>query len=134
MVIRIERRIIMSEERGNNSRMGSSSSIMSLILRFIVSAIVVAVAAFLTPGFSVRGIWSILIAAAIISIIDYLLNRFLNLDASPFGRGITGFIVSAVVLYATQFFVPAMRVTLIGALLGALVIGLIDMVIPGKTM
>lgn len=124
----------MSEERKNNSRIQSSNGIMGLILRFIVSAIVVAVAAFLTPGFSVRGIWSILIAAAVISIMDYLLNRFLNLDASPFGRGIAGFLVSAVVLYATQFFVPAMRVTLLGALLGALVIGLIDMVIPGKTM
>lgn len=124
----------MSEERGNNSRTQSSNGIMGLILRFIVSAIVVAVAAFLTPGFSVRGIWSILVAAAAISIIDYLLNRFLNLDASPFGRGITGFLVAAVVLYATQFLVPAMRVTLVGALLGAVVIGLIDMVIPGKTM
>lgn len=124
----------MSEERRNNSRTQSSNGIMGLILRFIVSAIVVAVAAFLTPGFSIRGIWAILVAAAVISIMDYLLNRILNLDASPFGRGITGFIVAAVVLYATQFFVATMRVTIIGALLGALVIGLIDMVIPGKTI
>lgn len=125
----------MSEERrNNNSRTQSSNGIMGLVLRFIVSAIVVAVAAFLTPGFSVRGIWSILIAAAVISIMDYLLNRVFNLDASPFGRGITGFVVAAVVLYATQFFVPLMRVTLLGAILGALVIGLIDMVIPGKTL
>ncbi len=124
----------MSEERRNNSRTQSSNGIMGLILRFIVSAIVVAVAAFLTPGFSISGIWSILVAAAVISIIDYLLNRLLNLDASPFGRGITGFLVAAVVLYATQYFVPMMRVTIWGAILGALVIGLIDLVIPGKTM
>ncbi len=124
----------MSEERGNNNKTQSSNGIMGLILRFIVSAIVVAVAAFLTPGFSISGIWSVLVAAAVISIIDYLLNRVLNLDASPFGRGITGFLVAAVVLYATQFFVPMMRVTIWGAILGALVIGLIDLVIPGKTM
>lgn len=124
----------MPEERKNNTRTSASNGWMGLILRFIVSAIVIAVAAFLTPGFTIRGIWSILIAAAIISIIDYLILRVAKFDASPFGRGITGFIVAAIVLYSTQYFVPAMRVTPIGAILGALVIGLIDIVIPGKTM
>ncbi len=123
----------MSEER-RNTRVNSSKSWVSLILRFFLSAIVIAVAAFLTPGFSIGGIWSIFIAAAVITVMDYLINRVAKLDASPFGRGFTGFIVAAIVIYATQFFVPVMRVTLVGALLGALVIGLIDIVIPGKTL
>ncbi|HHT70414.1 MAG: phage holin family protein, partial [bacterium] len=34
------------------------------------------------------------------------------------------------VIYATQFVVPGLRVSIIGALLGALVIGVVDMFIP----
>ncbi|WP_026477616.1 phage holin family protein [Alkaliphilus transvaalensis] len=120
-------------ERENN-RTSTSQSWVGFIIRFIVSAIVIAIAAFLTPGFSIDGVWSVLIAAAVISILDWLINRVAKLDASPFGRGITGFIVAAVVIYATQFFVATMQVSILGAILGAIVIGLIDMVIPGKTL
>jgi len=41
-----------------------------------------------------------------------------------------GFLVSAAVIYVTQFIVPALRVTLLGALIAAFIIGLIDMFIP----
>ena len=53
-------------------------------------------------------------------------------EVSPYARGIVGFIVSAAVIYLTQFFVPGLRVTLLGALLGALVIGIIDLLVPTK--
>ncbi len=122
----------MSEERRDN-RTANSNGWISFIIRFIVSAIVISVAAFLTPGFTISGMVNVLIAAAIISLIDYLILRIAKFDTSPFGRGITGFIVAAVVLYATQYFVPTMRVTALGAILGALVIGIIDAIIPGKT-
>ncbi|SCY81404.1 phage holin family protein [Alkaliphilus peptidifermentans] len=123
----------MSNER-RDTRTQDSQSWVGVIIRFIVSAIVIAIAAFLTPGFAIGGLWSVLIAALVITIIDYIIFRIAKFDATPFGRGITGFIVAAVVIYVTQFFVPAMRVTAIGAILGAIVIGLIDIVIPGKTM
>ena len=41
-----------------------------------------------------------------------------------------GFLVSAVVIYATAFIVPGMVITIPGALLAAFVIGLVDMFIP----
>ncbi|KAB3535510.1 phage holin family protein [Alkaliphilus pronyensis] len=122
----------MSNER-RESRTKGSQGVVSNIIRFIVSAIVIAIAAFLTPGFSIDGLWSVLIAALVITIIDYVIFKVAKFDATPFGRGFTGFIVAAIVIYVTQFFVPAMGVTVIGAILGAIVIGLIDMVIPGKT-
>lgn len=125
----------MSEEHNNNnnSRVKQADGWGGLILRVILSAIVLSIAAFFTPGFTINGIWAVLLAAAVISIIDYLIQRFTPLHASPFGRGFTGFIVSAIVLYATQFLVPNMGVTMWGALIGALVIGIIDMIIPGQT-
>ncbi|ABR50511.1 conserved hypothetical protein [Alkaliphilus metalliredigens QYMF] len=127
----------MSEDRNNDrnqNRTQASHSWVGIILRFVVSAIVIAVAAFLTPGFRIEGVWGIVVAAAVISIVDYLIQRVVGFDASPFGKGITGFIVAAIVLYGAQFIVPAMRVTFLGAILGAIVIGILDMIIPGKTM
>jgi len=123
----------MSEQQ-NNNRTQQTNGWGSLVLRVILSAIVLSVAAFLTPGFTIRGIWAVLLAAVVISVVDYLIQRMTGLDASPFGRGITGFIVAAIVLYGTQFLVPNMGVTIVGAILGAIAIGVIDMIIPGKTI
>ncbi|SET54821.1 Uncharacterized membrane protein YvlD, DUF360 family [Natronincola peptidivorans] len=123
----------MSEER-NPNRTQDSPSWGKLIIRFVISAIVIAVAAFVTPGFRIEGLWGVVFAALVISIVNYLVERVFKIDASPFGRGIVGFIIAAVVIYISQFVVPAMTVTLFGAIIGALVIGIIDMIIPGKTI
>ncbi len=106
----------------------------SFIIRWLVGAIVLAVTAFLTPGFTISGIWPLIIAAAVIAILDYLVQRILGVDATPFGRGLTGFIVAAVIIYVVKFFVAGYDVTILGAILGAVVYGIINLLIPGRTM
>lgn len=106
----------------------------SFIIRWLVGAVVLAVTAFLTPGFTISGIWPLIIAAAVIAILDYLVQRILGVDATPFGRGLTGFIVSAVIIYVVKFFVAGYDVTILGAILGAVVYGIINLLIPGRTM
>lgn len=123
----------LSEHR-NENRTQDAPSWGKLVIRLVLSAIVIAIAAFLTPGFQIRGLWGVIFAAVVISIVNYLIERFANIDASPFGRGIIGFIVAVFVLYISQFIITAMNVTLLGAILGAIVIGIIDVVIPGKTI
>ena len=102
--------------------------------RLVISAIVLAVVSFLTPGFSIRGLWSYLIAALVICVLDYLVERIMKVDASPFGKGVKGFIISAVILYLAQFIVPNMSVTLIGAITAALLIGVLDAIFPSRVM
>ncbi len=104
------------------------------IIRWLVGAVVLAVTAFLTPGFSISSIWSLIVAAAVIAILDYLVQRILGVDATPYGRGLTGFIVAAVIIYVVKFIVPGYYVTVLGAILAALVYGIINLLIPGKTM
>lgn len=106
----------------------------SFIIRWLVGAVVLAVTAFLTPGFTISGIWSLIIAAAVIAVLDYLVQRILGVDATPFGRGLTGFIVAAVIIYVVKFFVAGYDVTILGAILGAVVYGIINLLIPGRTM
>jgi putative membrane protein len=109
-------------------------SLTHFIVRLIVSAVVLAITAALTPGFAISGFWPLLFSAFVLAVLDYLAFRFLGIQASPFGRGITGFIMAAVIIYVTQFFVAGFTVTLWGALLGALIYGIVDALIPGKAM
>ncbi|TCO72308.1 phage holin family protein [Marinisporobacter balticus] len=105
-----------------------------MLIRVFVSMIVLAVAAFFTPYFSITGWIPLLMAAIAIGIIDYLIERFTGFDASPFGRGITGFIVSALIIYATGFMVQGVGVSFIGSILAALAIGIINMLVPGRSV
>lgn len=117
-----------------NERHSNGNGIINWVWRFVFVAIVLAVTSFLTPGFSIRGLWSFLLAAVIIVVVDYLIESFMGVDASPFGKGLKGFIISAVIIYLTQFLVPNMHASIIGALLAALVIGIIDAIVPGRAM
>lgn len=88
------------------------------------------VVAFIVPGFAPLSFWSALLAAAVIAAVGWLIEATLGKGVSPFSRGIIGFIVSALVIWATQFVVPGMSVSLLGALLAAFVIGIIDLFVP----
>lgn len=115
-------------------RKTSNNNILGWITRLVLVAIILGITSFLTPGFTINGLLSFLLAAVVITALDYIVERFMGLDASPIGKGIKGFIIAAVIIYLTQFFVPNMGVSIVGALLAALVIGILDMVIPQKIM
>ena len=105
-----------------------------MLIRILVTAIVVAIAAYFTPGFTIDGIWSLVLAAIVIGVMDHLIQRFTGVNASPFGRGISGFLVAALILYVTKFIVSGFNISVWGALVGALIIGVVDAIIPGRAM
>lgn len=105
---------------------------LGMIVRFIVSAIVLLFVGFLVPGFAVAGFWWALVAAIAIAIIGYLVEALFGKNISPQNRGIVGFLTAAVVIYLSQFIVPGITVTIFGALLASLVIGIIDAFVPTK--
>lgn len=109
-------------------------NIGEMLIRVLVTAIVVAIAAYFTPGFTIDSMWSLLLAAVVIGVLDHLIQRFTGINASPFGRGIAGFLVAAIILYVTKFIVPGFNVSVWGAIIGALVIGVVDAIIPGRAM
>lgn len=113
----------------------SSSNQMTaggILARFITSAIVLAITAFFTPGFEIASFWTLILAAVVLTIMDYLVNMIIGVDATAFGRGLIGFIVSVVILYATQFFVAGYSISWISAIVGALIYGIVASMIPGK--
>jgi putative membrane protein len=66
----------------------------------------------------------------VIAVMGYVIEAVLGEEISPGNRGIIGFIISAIVIYAAQFIVPGLSVSVFGALLAALIIGLIDAFVP----
>ena len=109
-----------------------ASTVWQIIGRLIASAIVLAITAFFTPGFSINNIWTLIIAAVVLSVMDYLIVKFTGLQATPFGKGFLGFVLAAVILYVTQFFVAGYSISWMAAIIGALIYGVIDYFIPGN--
>jgi len=104
---------------------------LGTIVRFIVSALVLLVIGYLLPGITVSGFIGALIAAVVIAVLGYIVESILGDKISPRSRGIVGFITAAIVIYLAQFIVPNyLSVSILGSLLAAFVIGLIDAFIP----
>lgn len=120
----------MANTRENSQ--SSASTAWQIIGRLVASAIVLAITAFFTPGFSIDNIWALAIAAVVLTVIDYLITRFTGLNASPFGKGFVGFALAAITLYVTQFFVAGYSISWFAAIVGALIYGVIDYFLPGS--
>ena len=119
----------------NNSRPQSNSTmgpVGHLVGRFIVAAIILGITAFFTPGFSINNLWSLAISAIVLTVMDYLIVKFTGLHAMAFGKGFVGFVLAVVVLYATQFFVSGYSISWMAAIIGALIYGVIDYIMPGE--
>ena len=104
----------------------NTSTVWQVVGRLITAAIVLGITAFFTPGFQISNIWALAAAAVVLTIIDYLLTRFTGLHASAFGKGFVGFVLAAVVLYITQYFVAGYTISWLAAIVGALVTGVVD--------
>lgn len=121
--------------KNDQQRRSTGTGVIGFIVRFVVAAIVLMVTAYFVPGFRMRGgFTTAIIAALVIAAADFLIEKLFKFDASPLGRGISGFLVSAAVIYFTQYLVQGMEVSLLGAVIGALVIGLVDTVLPTRFM
>ncbi len=120
----------MSNNEASSSQ-NAGSTAWQIIGRLVVSAIVLGITAFFTPGFSINNIWSLAIAAIVLTIMDYLIVKFTGLHASPFGKGFVGFVLAVITLYLTQYFVAGYSISWMAAIIGALIYGVVDYFIPG---
>ena len=119
----------MSNTQSNSTT--GTSTVWQIVGRLVTAAIVLAITAFFTPNFSINNIWSLALAAVVLTIMDYLIVKFTGLQASPFGKGFVGFALAAIVLYVTQFFVSGYTISWMAAIIGALIYGVVDYFIPG---
>lgn len=122
----------MSDNQVKTGSNSGSGTVWQIVGRLITAAIVLAITAFFTPGFTINNIWALAAATIVLSIMDYLITKFTGLHASSFGKGFVGFVLAAVVLYVTQYFVAGYTISWIAAIVGALVYGVVDYFLPGE--
>lgn len=109
------------------------TGIIGFILRLVVSMIVIAITNILVPGMSNKGgIVNLALIAIVIAVIDYLLARLLGLSKAA--SGLTGFLVMALILYLSGKVLDNFSVSVLGALIGGLVYGIVDSIIPGDRL
>lgn len=119
----------------NNSNIQSSNTLGTvgqIIGRFIVAAIILGITAFFTPGFSINNLWALALAAIILTVMDYLIVKFTGLQAIAFGKGFVGFVLAVITLYVTQYFVAGYSISWMAAIIGSLIYGVIDYILPGE--
>ena len=120
----------------NTSNVSSSQGVMStigqMLGRFIVASIILGITAFFTPSFSISNIWALALAAIVLTVMDYLIVKITGLNAIAFGKGFVGFVLAAITLYATQFFVAGYSISWFAAIIGALIYGVIAYIMPGE--
>ena len=124
----------MNDYDTNIDSKSGTNAFGQIVARLLTSAIILGITAFFTPGFSINNLWSLALAAVVLTAIDYLIIRVTGIHASTFGRGIVGFAVAAVILYVTQFFVAGYTISWMAAIIGALIYGIVDYFIPGTGM
>ena len=117
----------------SETNQNTGSGVWPVVGRFIAAAVVLAITAFFTPGFTINNIWALAIATVILAVMDYLIAKFTGIGASPFGKGFVGFALAAITLYVTQFFVAGYSISWMAAIIGALIYGVVDYLIPGTT-
>ena len=122
----------MSDNHMENSQAGNSTNtVWQIVGRLITAGIVLAITAFFTPGFEISNLGSLAIATIVLTVIDFLIAKFTGIKASPFGKGFVGFILSAVILNVTQYFVAGYVISWMAAIIGALIYGIVDYFLPG---
>ena len=122
-------------DNGSQTRSQTRSGlgmVWQIIARLAVSAVILAITAFFTPGFQINNIGALVAAAIVLTAMDYLITKFTGLHASAFGKGFVGFVLSAVVLYVTQYIVAGYTISWIAAIIGALIYGVVDYLLPGE--
>lgn len=107
---------------------------MNLFVRWLLSAVSLMVVAYFVPGFNVRGIFSALIAAAVIGFVNATLGLLVKVITFPLTiitLGLFLIVVNALMLRISAMFVPGFNVSgwrpaLIGAVLLSLVSSLLN--------
>ena len=109
---------------------------IKLIIKILISWLAILITSALSIGIQTDGYTTAIMAGIVIGILDWAINKFTGVDASPFGRGAVGFVVAAIILFITGQIVDGFNVSILGAIVGALILGIVDTFLPvdKKTM
>lgn len=114
----------------NNNK---NAGLFGFLARLILSMVVVGLTNVIVPGMSNKGgLVNLALISLVIAVVDFLLARTLGLSRAS--KGFSGFLATAIILYVSGMLLGNYDVSVVGALIGGIVYGLIDSLIPGEKL
>ncbi len=102
---------------------------MRLIIRLAVSVFSLLVVEYLVPGFVLKDIWTAIVAAIAIGVVNTLIKPVLQLIALPISiltLGIGAFLINVLLLWGTSRLVPGFYIaSFTTAIMGSVVLSLV---------
>ncbi len=86
---------------------------MSILIRWIISALAIVVAAYILPGVHVDGFFTALVTAVVLGILNAFIKPILIILTLPITiltLGLFTFVINALLILITSFIVPGFRV------------------------
>ncbi|HET7098754.1 MAG TPA: phage holin family protein [Patescibacteria group bacterium] len=103
---------------------------MALIVRLAINVFALLVVEYLVPGFLLANIWTAVVAAIVIGIVNTFIKPVLQLIALPISIltfGITAFLINVALLWGTSMFVPGFTIdTFTTAIIASIVLSLVS--------
>ena len=105
---------------------------IQFIGRFITATIILGITAFFTPGFDYNNLWILAGAVLILTVVDFFIGCFTRLYYHPYLKLLIGFVLAAIALYLVQYIIIGYTLSLVPIVLGAIVYGLVDYMLPNE--
>lgn len=105
---------------------------IQFIGRFLTAIVILGITAFFTPGFELENLWILIVSIVLLSSIDFFIGTFTRLFYHPYLKFLIGFVLSGIALYLVQYFVIGYTLSLVPIVLGSVVYGLVDYMLPNE--
>lgn len=105
---------------------------LQFIGRLITAIVIIGITAFFTPGFELNSLWILAISIVVLVVIDFFVGCFSRLFYHPYLKLMIGFVLSSIALYLVQYMIIGYTLSLIPIVLGAIVYGLVDYMLPNE--
>jgi putative membrane protein len=103
---------------------------MKIIFRLAINVFALFVVAYLVPGFFLADLWSAVVAAIVIGIVNTFIKPILQIIALPFSImtfGIAALLINVALLYLVSFIVPGFRIdSFLTAIIASVVLALVS--------
>ena len=107
---------------------------IQFIGRLLSSSIILGITAFFTPGFYSNNMWLLFLSIILLTSVDFFIGTFTRLFFHPYLKLLIGFLLSGISLYLVQYLIIGYTLSLLPIVLGAVVYGLVDYMLPNEEM
>ena len=103
---------------------------MRLIIRLAINVFALFVVEYLVPGFHLAGLWTAVVAAVVIGVVNTFIKPILQLVALPISIltfGIAAFLINVLLLWGTSMLVPGFTIaSFTTAIIASIVLSLVS--------